>query len=332
MAWPNPMLLPGYVNGGGRAYGYDSLACLNGLTNPSDPTDWRVVAVLDGDRVHQGCCRGDTWRLHGLLVQHAAGWREHRFRRFARVAREFGYVGSFNGWDGFGFAVAGRRLPAAGNVGLLFRYDGVQRLSGLWHDHQTPLARPTDSLVFLESEDASGLAVAGFFDTWHSGSLDGLLASMMGRGQDTWPLPIELFGCLTTLAEHPDGNEGGAAGTPSVDRFIMGQASHARGNDRYPTRIAGAGGSQWSMAMSGPGCSSMDANRRFPSRASLRYGNYDPRRHRHRDDSRIHRCRQDECRGRRPAFRHQHRPVPRRQRQGGGAGPSADGATLKTWH
>lgn len=258
------MLLPGYVNGGGRAYGYDSLACLSGLTNPSDPTDWRVVAVLDGDRVHQGCCRGDTWRLHGLLVQHSAGWREHRFRRFARVAREFGYVGSFNGWDGFGFAVAGRRLPAAGNVGLLFRYDGVQRLSGLWHDHQAPLARPTDSLVFLESEDASGLAVAGFFDTWHSGSLDGLLASMMNRGQDTWPLPIELFGCLTTLAEHPDGNEGGAARTPSVDRFIMGQASHARGNDRYPTRIAGAGGSQWSMAMSGPGCSSMDANRQLP--------------------------------------------------------------------
>lgn len=109
---------------------------------------------------------------------------------------------------------AGCRLPAAGNVGLLFRYDGVQRLSGLWHDHQAPLARPTDSLVFLEFEDASGLAVAGFFDTWHSGSLDGLLASMMGRGQDTWPLPIELFGCLTTLAEHPDGNEGGAAGTP----------------------------------------------------------------------------------------------------------------------
>ena len=111
MAWPNSMLLPGYVNGGGRAYGYDSLACLSGLTNPSDPTDWRVVAVLDGDRVHQGCRRGDTWRLHGLLVQHAAGWREHRFRRFARVVREFGYVGSFNGWDGFGFAVAGRRLP-----------------------------------------------------------------------------------------------------------------------------------------------------------------------------------------------------------------------------
>ena len=126
------------------------------------------------------------------------------------------------------------------------------------------MARPTDSLVFLESEDASGLAVAGFFDTWHSGSLDGLLASTMNRGQDTWPLPIELSGCLTTLAEHPDGNEGGAAGTPSVDQFIMGQASHARGNDRYPTRIAGAGGSQWSMAMSGPGCSSMDANRQLP--------------------------------------------------------------------
>ena len=29
----------------------------------------------------------------------------------------------------------------------------------------------------------------------------------------------------------------------SVDQFIMGQASHARGNDRYPTRIASAGGS-----------------------------------------------------------------------------------------
>lgn len=111
---------------------------------------------------------------------------------------------------------------------------------------------------------ATGMAVAGFFDMWHSGSLDGVLASTMNRGQDTWPLPIELSGCLTTLAEHPDGDEGGAAGTPSVDQFIMGQASHARGNDWYPTRIASAGGPQWSMAMSGLGCSSMDANRRLP--------------------------------------------------------------------